>query len=207
MTLFAPRNWDAHRDSPERFWLPLLSLFTGARLEELTRTKLSDVDRVGAVWGLWLPRRKGTSDARRFVPLPDRVLALGFLDYVRAARDEGVEELLPGPTRPPKTSQAASISKWFRSYLGGCSLTDPSLTFQSLRRTFAEEASRLNVSEAQASTILGLAASASAHRSLLGAYTPAEIKASMDQVGNALPVLPVRGYQSGQFRVGFKNWT
>jgi hypothetical protein len=50
-TLFDPGNYlPKTSDSPWKFWLPLLGLYTGARLEELCQLHLADIEEVDGVW-------------------------------------------------------------------------------------------------------------------------------------------------------------
>ncbi|WP_312261489.1 hypothetical protein [Candidatus Igneacidithiobacillus taiwanensis] len=76
-----------------RVWLPLLGLFTGARLDELGRLMVNDV--------LQQPvphfriRRGKNSESLRSVPLHPQLLELGFLDYDEAIKRAGHERLWP----------------------------------------------------------------------------------------------------------------
>ena len=78
------------------FWLPLLALFTGGRLQELTALRASDVAHnviIGAkVFAIVKDRKVGkrlkTERSERAIPLHPQLIEFGFLDYV-AARSKG----------------------------------------------------------------------------------------------------------------------
>lgn len=68
-------------------WLPLLALFTGARLEELGRLDVADIrDEDGiaflAIHTMGEGRSVKTRSARRKVPIHPELIRLGFLQYV-----------------------------------------------------------------------------------------------------------------------------
>lgn len=90
-----------HRDS--LFWLPILGLFQGARLEEMADLYRRDVRCVDGLWLLDIresedagpqgrKRRLKTASATRAVPLHDEARRIGFLRYV--------ERIAPGPNDP-----------------------------------------------------------------------------------------------------------
>lgn len=83
------------------YWLPLLALYQGARLEELTGLEVADIQDSKTA-GLTIrlrenetrPRLKNDHSRRR-LPLHPKLLQLGFQDYVSAAREAQVRQLFP----------------------------------------------------------------------------------------------------------------
>lgn len=98
------------------YWLPLLAMFTGARLNELGQLRPSDilkvpyVDRDGNELEAWCIRivadkaeglkLKNAWSARR-VPIHPDLIRFGFLTYVEAAREAGQSRIFP-ELRPDK---------------------------------------------------------------------------------------------------------
>ncbi len=76
------------------YWLPVLALFTGARQEELAQLAVADVrDEDGIHYLVITDEGDGkvkTASSRRSVPLHRDVLSLGFLDYVKARKKDGI---------------------------------------------------------------------------------------------------------------------
>ncbi len=73
------------------YWLPLLGLFTGARVEDLCRLELADIVEREGVWCLHLhdskrEKRLGVPNVMRYMPLHDELLRCGFLTHVAAER-------------------------------------------------------------------------------------------------------------------------
>lgn len=84
---------------PYQFWLPLLALFTGGRLNELCQLESTDV-RQEEETGIFFIRiaNEGTKSlknhhSRRAIPLHDDLIRIGFLDFVAQAKNEGREKL------------------------------------------------------------------------------------------------------------------
>jgi integrase len=138
------------------YWLPLLGLYTGARLEELGQLRPQDIaeevyfDRDGQEQRAWVVRivedkadgleLKNVWSQRR-VPVHADLIALGFLDYVKAASNwtngKGQPRIFPA-LRPDKYgTETANWSKWFHRYLRGTvGITDTRVVFHSFRHSF-----------------------------------------------------------------------
>jgi hypothetical protein len=52
--VFGGDYWRLQTESPERFWIPLVMLFSGARLEEVAQLGTRDVRQTAGVWTLHL---------------------------------------------------------------------------------------------------------------------------------------------------------
>ena len=109
-----------------RFWLPLLALFHGARLEEYADLYRRDVCCDEGTWAVRLVesetedgarRRLKTANATRTVPLHSEIIRLGFLDHVqRTARDPG-DPLFPDLRPQGKDGKRGPrMTRWFVQY-------------------------------------------------------------------------------------------
>ncbi|WP_081986502.1 site-specific integrase [Chitinibacter sp. ZOR0017] len=122
------------------FWLPLLGLFTGARLEELAQLQPSDVieDPLG-VYIFIADYKAGsgvkTNESRRRVPLHPELLRIGFQAYWRSVQHESL--LFPLLKVDSKGDISGHWSKWWgrwcRQSLG---ITDTRKVFHSFRHGF-----------------------------------------------------------------------
>ena len=98
---------------PYRYWVPLLALYTGARINELCQLHRDDIDRVDGVLCLQIaPTRSGQSlknhHSERLVPVHDDVLSAGFEDFVSNQTGMIFPELTPF-----RGKYSYSASKWF----------------------------------------------------------------------------------------------
>ncbi len=138
--------------SPFRFWLPVLGLFTGARLGELCQLEVDDVQKIDRVWCIVIrpgldedkespaskeKKRIKVLSSRRAIPLHSFLLDdLRFLNYVQMMRDKGEKRLFPDvPYIHDAYSQYAS--KWFGDYRRRCGVDEPRKAYHSFRHTFS----------------------------------------------------------------------
>ena len=144
-TLFDPATYAKGRQqSPYMYWLPLIGLHSGMRINEIAQLALADMvsrdgivcfhvtdDDIEEAQGRRAKRVK-TDAGRRIVPVHDDLVNLGLLDYIQAVRQDGYNVLFPeliggrdGPGQP--------ASKYFARYCDRVGLRDPGLVFHSFR--------------------------------------------------------------------------
>lgn len=116
-------------------WLPILALFTGARLQELGRLKTEDVREE---WGILFfdltTAGTKTKSAKRNVPVHPELIRLGFLGYLEGRRKAGGGPLFPA-LKSGQDSPTEGWSKWWGRYCRGHGITDPRKVFHSFRHT------------------------------------------------------------------------
>jgi integrase len=100
------------------YWVPLLGLYTGARVGELCQLRAEDVAQDAAGPMLRITdegegAKLKTAGSRRDVPLHPELIRLGFLDYVESVRKLGHVSLWPR-MRFRKGKPGAFFSEWFR---------------------------------------------------------------------------------------------
>ena len=145
---------------PARYFLPILGLWTGCRLEELAGLRKQDVGEQDGVPFLNIvptPERPlKTASARRRIPLHPEVIRLGFVRYVEACNDgERIfRDLKPG--RFKKLSGPYSTA--FARLMDDVGLSDPRLTYHSLRHTYSDAMRRAGIEPELRSRLLGHAA-------------------------------------------------
>lgn len=116
-------------------WLPLLALYTGARLQELGRLQVADVRHDWEVWYLDLTDAGTKSNsAKRLVPIHPELVRLGFLAYVENHRKGRAASLFPA-LKSNQASPTESWSKWWGRYARKHGITDPRKVFHSFRHT------------------------------------------------------------------------
>lgn len=190
---------------PHYFWIPTMALFTGARLGEIAQLRVNDLDQVGEIWGIHITAESSkalkNAQSRRFIPLPERLLAMGLLDYAQAMRASGTYELFPGGAVGSKNGPGDKVSKWFnRTYMRkACGLGDGETSFHSFRHTFLSAADRLGISETQVGALTGHAARSVQARHYIDAATVPERKERIDRIANAFPLPPLTAYRTDQF--------
>jgi integrase len=97
--LFGPEFAALRERKPEKYWVPLVGLFRGARVEEVAGLMAEDVRQVEGAWAIEVRpnelRKLKTAASRRMVPMHSELEALGFLGYVEERGKRGGGPLFP----------------------------------------------------------------------------------------------------------------
>lgn len=134
------------RPSPYKYWLTLIAVHTGARINEIAQLHLSDIvviddipcfnitnesdDSIEAK--AVIKKAVKTEAGKRIVPIHCQLIELGLLDYVKALREHNHLMLFPDLSHA-KIKYGMLASKWFANYCNSLGLTDSALTFHSFR--------------------------------------------------------------------------
>ncbi len=159
-------------------WLPLLALFTGARLEELGKLELKDIGCEAGVDYLLLRGAVKNIGSRRKVPIHPELKRLGFTTYVEAGRQAGDHFLFPD-LKSKRDKRTASFSTWWGRHLNRIGITDKRKVFHSFRHTVKRQLRNARVDTALMNALQGHAVT-----DVAGMYGRDE-----EGLGFALPVL------------------
>lgn len=110
-----------HLYQPYYYWMPLLALFTGARVNELAQLRLDDVQEGDGIYFFNLDiddesdKKLKNANARREIPVHSMLINLGLLEYVKALRRAGYDCLFPEITPNKDKGHGKAVSAWFNS--------------------------------------------------------------------------------------------
>jgi integrase len=142
------------------YWLPLLALFTGARLEELAQLQVSDIQKAKDL-GYYLTitdlgdtgAQLKNSHSRRNIPIHPVLIACGFMEHVKN-RERGY--LFPDLKINPRGKRSGYFSYFFSHYLRQKILiTDERKVFHSFRHTFKDICRQCGIEEAVHDALTG----------------------------------------------------
>ena len=137
--LFGGPEMTAFRKDPatvHRWWLPLIGLYTGARVNEICQLNpqtdiLIDADSDRPYF--WFTTETETAEfvrksiknkmSKRKTPIHSKLVELGFLDYVETQKQKKSSLLFPAWT-PINERASTQAEKWFRDYLVSVGLRD-----------------------------------------------------------------------------------
>jgi len=138
----SPSMIQAQRSNAEAFWIPMLSLWTGARLNELCQLLVSDIQLHNEIPCMMISAGEGkrlkTNSSQRLIPLHPKLIELGFLDYVRGAAEQGSLRLFPHLRVCRKGSLSDKFSKEFARYLKKVGAKNDKNCFHSFRHNFRD---------------------------------------------------------------------
>lgn len=136
------------------YWLPILSGYTGARVEELAQLEVADIkqdyghDYLDITTIDNAPDRKKdpiahakslkNTNARREIPLHPDLITLGFLDYVEEMRRAGKRRVFP-LVQAYRGRIAKNIGRWLNRLIDKRVTERSEFTFHSFRHVLANE--------------------------------------------------------------------
>lgn len=179
----------------ERFWLPLIAVFSGMRQEEICQLRPADVREVEGVWVFDVNDRDGqqlkNNNAVRLVPVHPELIKLGWLEYVETQRKAGQLNVFPN-LRPGGADDRLghNYSKWFTRYRRDVGVYAPGRDFHSLRHSATTFLKRGGVADSVIDELTGHATVGETARYSKG-LTVANLKEAIDRldIGVDLSVL------------------
>lgn len=151
------KKYAANPETVHYFWLPLIGLYTGARINEVCQLNPFEDIKQDSATGIHyfhftdesesiesVDKSIKTNSSRRIVPIHSKLIEAGFLDYVEKVKSSGHKILFPA-WQPRNGKASANASKWFTRYLESIGLRDEAQGarlsgFHSFRHTFITHA-------------------------------------------------------------------
>jgi integrase len=168
------------------FWLPLLALFTGARMEELAQLLVSDIHHeqgLGPYLNITDEAAHGklkNAASRRRIPLHSTLLDCGFLEYAESVRDR--QFLFPALKPNPRQKLGGYFSNFFSGYLRHkVRITDKRKVFHSFRHTFKDICRNVGIDEAIHDALTGHSSPSAGRKYGNEQYPLAPLFAAMEQ--------------------------
>ena len=148
------------RNKPERYWVTLLSAYSGARLNEVCQLNVSDIQKTDGIWTLNLnadseDKSIKTEAGNRSVPLHPKILKLGFLNYVTQIKTSNQQKLFPNLKKMMSTSYGTMISRWFARYLKKLGIKKKGKNFHSFRHPVVNKLTSKKVYEPFIKELIG----------------------------------------------------
>lgn len=138
-----------YRVEPEKYrgeagyWIPLIALYHGMRLEEIGQLRLTDIKTEAGipymnVDTVFDDQSLKTATSIRMVPIHHAVRDLGFLDYIEKLRRSRQTHVFPLLDHS-RDKCTRAFSKWInRHFREVCGITDRKKVFHSFRHTFKD---------------------------------------------------------------------
>lgn len=131
------------------FWLPLMALYMGCRLEEMGQALVSDVALHDGIVCLDIndneTKSVKTASSRRLVPIHPELRRLGFDSYLASVKSNG--RLFPDLKADQFGKWTGNFSKWWGHWARGLGLKDRRKVFHSFRHSFKNACRRAKIGE------------------------------------------------------------
>lgn len=132
--IFNERLVEDAKQFPEFYWLPVLGLYTGARLNEIFQLTINDVFLDAPVPYIDINNNNGKTiknrSSIRKIPIHPKLFELKFDEYVNAIKNDKQTKLF---------SSESPFSRHFRAYTSKVGITDKKKVFHSFRHGFISE--------------------------------------------------------------------
>ena len=122
-----------------KYWVPLIGLFTGMRLQEILQLYVEDVYSQDGIWVFDLnqnheDQRLKSPHSRRLVPIHPSLIQLGILEHLKMRKTTGKSQrLFPDAEMASDGTYSSIFSKWFGRYLKNMNIKTDKTSFHSLR--------------------------------------------------------------------------
>lgn len=130
---------------PEKFWVPIIGLYTGMRLEEVCQLKPEDIEEVEGIHFFNIchkPELRQTTktEQSRTCPVHPVLLDLGFIQFINAQKKTKSDRLFSRLTyNDKKECWNLIIGRWYnRTFEPKYISADEKKSFHSLRHTFID---------------------------------------------------------------------
>lgn len=118
-------------DKPDFYWIPLLAMFSGARLGEIANLKLEDIEEVEGIKVYEICKGK-TLGSQRTVPIHSQLLELGFWEYVQSLKAKKLTHVVPFR---PLDSLGGRAGETWSAWVKSSGITNDRKVFHSFRST------------------------------------------------------------------------
>lgn len=149
---------------PEKYWIPLIALYGGLRLNEICQLHVNDVIELDGVPCFDVNTKNDkqlkNSSSVRMVPIHPTLISLGLLDYVQALRDRNAQRLWIN-LKKYREIYSKYFGKWFSQINREHITKNRNKCFHSFRHTFINELKQCGVQDALISELVGHSTSSS----------------------------------------------
>jgi len=148
------------RDS-HKFWVPLIGLFTGMRLQEILQLYLEDVYQHDGLWVFDLnenhpDKNLKSPQSKRLVPIHSDLIELGLIDLWEKKKTNSKDKRLFEDAKVASDgTYSSTFSKWFSRYLTNIGIKTAKTSFHSLRHNMKDGFRNSGASDELAENFMG----------------------------------------------------
>ena len=178
-----PQDWRSGADAA--YWLPILAIFTGARLSELAQLRTNDVTidyeiPFISISNLGVNQQVKTVAGIRKIPVHSELIRLGFFEYVNHGRSKQNPNLWD-QLKFRKNKPGGNYSNWFGEFRKTIQIP-VDLDFHAFRHTVRSQLAENDVSEPTIDSIMGHQISGSTGAKVYSHRTLSNIKMAIENI-------------------------
>ena len=143
-----------------RYYIPLMALYSGARLNELCQLYCDDIKKENNIYYMIFTDERPDQHlknkvSKRIVPIHPKIIEMGFLDYLLSVKSKRKQRVFYQLTYAQYNHYADKMSKWFGRYLESIGISGKRKVFHSFRHTVKPELRDANVGREYQNAICG----------------------------------------------------
>ena len=126
-----------------RYWVPLIGLYTGMRLQEILQLYVEDVYQASGVWVLDIntnhdDQKLKTDQSKRVIPIHDDLITAGLIEFRNRREGNKDQRLFPDAPLSGDGTYSSTFSKWFGRYLKKIDIKTNKTSFHSFRHNMKD---------------------------------------------------------------------
>lgn len=181
--------------SDAAYWIPLLGLYTGARIGELAQLRVPDITEEDGIPVLRITdegegQRVKTGASLRTLPIHPELVRLGLLDYAKAIQGTGHNGSLWPVLHVNSERPGVTASNWFGKYRKSIGLTEKYPDFHSFRHLVRTRMSKGKIPEKVQDAITGHETQGSTGTKVYQGIDLEDRQEAIKSLSYTLPTLP-----------------
>lgn len=158
-------NLPREQGKPERFWIPMIAMYSGMRLDEICQLYVEDVQQLDGEWCFNINDEKDkkvkSASSKRVIPIHPVLLSCGFLEYMDVIKAHGDPRLWVNLSWRREDGYGNAIGNWYRRFNREHVSKDEGKVFHSFRHTVTNTLKQVGVSETVIAELVGHSTSGS----------------------------------------------
>lgn len=158
-------NLPREQGRPERFWIPLIAMYTGMRLDEICQLYVEDVQMIDDVWCFNVNDEKDKKlknpASKRIVPIHPVLIKSGLIQYFERIKMSGVPRLWMNLAWRKADGYGNAVGNWYRRFNREFISKDDGKVFHSMRHNVTDALKQAGVSETVIAELVGHSTSGS----------------------------------------------
>ena len=143
-----------------KYWVPLIGLYTGMRLQEIIQLYVADIYQSDGHWVLDLneaheDKKLKTDQSKRVIPIHNDLVNVGLVAFKERQEERGSERLFPDAVLSGDGTYSSTFSKWFSRYLDNVGIKTDKTSFHSFRHNMKDFFRAAGISEELSEHYLG----------------------------------------------------
>lgn len=169
---FIVNNLPCKATLPERYWIPLIGMYSGLRLNEICQLYVDDVQQVEGIWCFSIngakDKRLKNAASERMLPVHLKLIDLGLLEHWEKIRKTAAPRLWTNLTWMDINGYSNGFGKWYQRFNREHVTDDPKKVFHSFRHLVTDTLKQAGIQDSLIAELVGH--SHGSHAMTMGRY-------------------------------------